>query len=213
MNTGSLFRLSFPHAFAAALLLGSLSLPAAPRPWTTPQGAVTADYISATADTVTLRTANGQALRLKLSDLAEADRAFVAQKQAEAKEANMIDATLKGEIVWRLPNWNSISWSTTHDTEIWLWDDKTRTPTEKVAGAKAEYRTNTSTRNQFEGTYSTKEKVHIAKDARVVVKAKFSATVNGKQKEMEELSVPITLPALNKGEIKLPTVRLSLTKG
>jgi hypothetical protein len=196
-----------------ALLLSALPLRAAPRNWTTPQGALVAEYMNSTVDTVTLRAANGQALRLKLSDLAEADRTFVAEKQAESKKASLIEARIRGEIVWRIPLiWNSLGVSSGQPVEIWLWDDKTRKPTVKVAETTADYKINTSTRNQFEGTFVTKEPVSIAKDARVVVKARFKSSVNRKDKVLDEISVPATLPTVNKGEIKLPTIRLSVSK-
>lgn len=195
------------------LLTSAPLLSAAPRTWTTAAGPIEAEYLNSTADTVTVRAVNGQAMRLKLSEVGEADRSFVAEKQAAAKQANQIEASIHGDIVWRLPtNWSSLSIGGGQEIEIWLWDDRTRTPTVKLADTKADYTINIRTRNQYEGNYATTQPVTISKNAWVIVKAKLKTSVNGKQKSLEELSVPMSLPAANKGVIKLPTVRLSVNK-
>ena len=200
---------------AAAMLLISacFQIPAQGRVWTDAAGKTSeAEYISSTSDSVMVRQANGQAVRLKLSDLSPADREFVAKQQAAEKEAQMIDAVIAGDIIWRLPAWNSLSWNNTHPAEIWLWDDKTKAPTEKVASVKVNYTREQKNRNEFNGKFKTDAPVHLAKTARLVVKAKFGATVNGTEKNLEETSVPMSLPALKNGTIDLPAVRLSITR-
>jgi hypothetical protein len=198
-------------SFFLAAMLAPATLEA--RSWTDLKGtAVEAEYVSSTADSVVLRRTDGQALRLRLADLSIADREFVAGKQKEEKEAQMIAAVIAGDIVWRLPAWNSLSWSSTHDSEIWLWDEKTKAPTEQLATVKVTYSNQQRNRNQFDGRFKTSEPVRLPKTARVVVKAKFSLTVNGEQKQLEKLSVPMPLPALKNGTLDLPAVRLTITR-
>ena len=202
-------------AFAIGLLLGAAQFATAAqtRSWTDAKGIRTeAEYISSTADTVMVRRPDGQALRLKISELSDVDRAFVAHKQIEEKEANMVRAVLKGEIMWRLPNYSSLGWSSSQPAEIWLWDDKTRQPIEKVASVNVTYINNQRNRNQFEGTFKTEKPLQIAKNARVIVKANFKISVNGKDRNLEELSVPVSLPPSNKDEINLPASRFSISR-
>lgn len=197
----------------ALALAGAGGSRAEARPWTDTKGAaVEAEYVSSTADFVTLRQPNGQALRVKLTDLSDADREFVAQKRAAEKESNMIDVAIKGQVVWRLPGWSSLSWSNKQSGEIWLWDDAAHEATEKVATMEVDYTVNNSNRNQFEGVFATKEPVRIPKDARLIVKSQFNVTVNGASRELEEMSVPMSLPQVNKGVVKLPAVRLTITR-
>ena len=184
------------------------------RPWSDGKGGtIEAEYVNSTADTVTIRrAADGQAFRLKISTLSEEDRAFVDQKQAEARAANMVEAKLAGEVAWRLPAWQSLSWQNEHPVEIWLWDEKSRTATEKVGDAKANYQRN-GNRNEFYGMYKTEAPVKYPKGSKFVVKAKFQANVNGRDRKLEETSQPMTPPpASAKGEVNLPTVRLSISR-
>jgi hypothetical protein len=207
--------------FKAPIVIGRFAFvlfftvaPIQARPWSDGKGGtVEAEYVNSTADMVTIRrTADGQAFRLKLSELSEEDRAFVLQKQAEAKAANMVEAKLVGEVAWRRPAWKSRSWQTTQPVEIWLWDEKTRAATEKISDAKANYH-RSGNRNEFYGTFRTEAPVKFPKGTKFVVKAKFQATVNGRSKDMEETSQPMTPPAPTaKGEVNLPTVRLSITR-
>lgn len=209
----SLFKASIFSAQLAFVWSLAVS-PIEARPWSDGKGGtVEAEYVSSTSDSVTIRrTADGQAFRLKLSGLSEEDRAFVVQKQAEAKAANIVEAKLVGEVAWRLPAWRSLSWQNAQPVEIWLWDEKTRAATEKIGDAKANYQRN-GNRNEFYGTFKTEAPVKFPKGTKFVVKAKFQANVNGQNKDMEETSQPMTSPAASaKGEINLPTVRLSLMR-
>jgi hypothetical protein len=197
---------------AAGFFLVSL-VPVNGRTWTDAKGtSIEGEYVSSTAETVVIRrTTDGQVFRLKLSEISDEDRQTVAQKQAEEKQLNAINAVIKGEVVWRLPGWRSLGWSSTHPAEIWLWDDKTATPSEKVASVSVDYVKDRS-HNQFSGKFKTDAPVAVPKNAKLVVKAQFTATVNNEKKDLEQISSPMSLPALNKGEIDLPTVRLSLMR-
>ena len=177
------------------------------RPWTTANGqTIEAEYISATADSVTIRQANGQAFRLKLAECSEDDRAFVAAKHAEQIEANMIEAVVSGEIIWRLPDWSSLGWTNKQDSEIWMCDEKTGTPTEKVGSFSVDYHSITA---GFAGRYKTEAPIRLLKTGKFAIKGIFRARVNNEYKKAEQFSAPFSLPSIKNGEIDLHTVRFS----
>lgn len=205
------------HLLAIHLLgLASLhSLSAAPesRTWTTAQGGpFTGSLVNASADSVTVkRLPDGQVFRLKLSDCSTEDQAYVAQVQKEARESESFDAIISGEIAWRLPPWNNLSWTNRQPAELWIFDEKTRTLVEKVATLEVNYN-NSSKRNEFFGKYVSSGPVHLWKPAKYVIKARFRASVNGENKDLEQTSTPMSLPVAGKDGINLNTVRFSLTR-
>lgn len=199
-------------AFASASL--ALAQPQEPRTWTDAEGnTITGIYLNATEDTVTIRRVpDGQAFRLKLADCKPEERDHVARVKKDAREAESFDATVSGEITWRLPGWTNLSWSTQQPAELWLWDEATKSPTEKLASLTVTYESSDK-RNEFFGTYASSGPVRLWKPARYVIKARFAGTVNSKEKSAEEISAPMTLPAVNKeGAVKLNIVRFSLTR-
>lgn len=199
------------------LLLGLISIHSlfanAPesRTWTTAQnGPLTGILINASADSVTVkRLPDGQVFRLKLADCSAEDQAYVAKLQKDAREAESFDAKISGKIAWRLPPWNNLSWTNRQPAELWLWDEATRTPVEKLASFDVDY-DSSSKRNEFIGSFVSTGPVHLWKPAKYVIKAFFQASVNGEQKRMEEISAPMLLPTATKNGVDLNTVRFSL---
>ncbi len=180
------------------------------RVWTDNAGqTVKAQYLECTDETVTIRLANLQNLQVKLSDLSAADLEYVAEQRAKEIAANQISPYIVGEIVWRLPDWSSLSWYTTQKAEVWSWDEELEQPKEKLAVVDVEYTHNyRGARDQFEASFRTAQPITISKNDRLIVKAPFRVSVNGRNKVLEDSSKPITLPQVNRdNELKLPTVR------
>jgi len=79
------------HVLLSAILAIFISAEAAlavNRTWTSSKGeTVKADFVSATEETVTIRTKNGRKFTLKLDEVSEADREFVKEKLAEAAKS------------------------------------------------------------------------------------------------------------------------------
>lgn len=201
-----------------AVLLGAVSLSlvsasAEVLTWTTGPGmSVQGEYIRSTEDAVIVkRTPDGQVLRLPLVDCSEENRAFVAQKQKEERDANTIEATVRGVINWRLPDWNSLSWSNRQPAELWSWDEKTKQPGEKLATLSVDYDKD-SKRNQFTGKFVSDGPVRLLKTDKFVVKGKFSCTVNNAPKNLEQISTPFPLPNVLKDELDFGTLRFTLTR-
>ncbi len=167
--------------------------------------------MSSDATTVTLKkVSGGQVLKVPLSELSGADQDFVKQKQLEEDNAKKFQAAVSGDIVWRLPGWRSLSWTSEQDAELWLWDEIARAPSVKVASVRVRY---SQDRTQFTGRFRTEGSVELRTDRKVVVKATFQATVNGESKDQDQTSEPMTLPtAKSPGKIDLHTVRFSLLK-
>lgn len=205
--------LSFLFAICLACFVPRVDAAPESRTWTPSQGApFTGIVVNTSPDAVTVkRLPDGQVFRLKLSECNSVDQVYVAQIQKEAREAESIDARLSGEITWRLPPWNNLSWSNSQSAELWIWDEKTRSPIEKIATLKVDY-ANSSKRNEFFGTYKSDGPVHLWKPAKYVIKARFRANVNGEDKNLEQISTPMVLPAPGKDGINLNIVRFSLTR-
>ncbi len=183
------------------------------RSWTDAQGnTITGTYISSTEDSVTIKRApDGQAFRLKLIDCKPEEKEYVAKMRADAREAESFDATVSGQITWRLPIWNNLSWSNKQPSELWIWDEKNQVPLEKVATLTVDY-DNSSKRNEFFGTYKSDGPIHLWKPVKYVIKGKFSGTVNGEQKTVEQTSTPFLLPTAGKDGLKLNIIRFTLTR-
>lgn len=170
-----------------------------------------AEYVNSTADTVTIKRADGQALRLLLSECSQEDRDFVAEKQAAQIAANSIDATVSGKIIWKLPPWRNLSWSTRQNSELWSYDDKTGKPAEKIVDLPVSYESDFR-RSEFSGEFSTAGPVRLLKTGRFIIKGIFHGSVNGEDKSVEQLSAPFSLPQISKGVIDLHTVRFTKLK-
>jgi hypothetical protein len=185
------------------------------RTWTDASGkGFAAEYLSSTPDSVMIRHANGLAVRTKLTDLSEVDRAYVDQRRAAELEATMMEARFSGEVSWRLPSgWSSVGWTQDQPIEIWLCDPTTLKPTSMLIATKAKYRLNTasSARNQFEGSYRT-ESVRFSKNARIAVLSKFSISLNEDQKQMTETSTARQLPVATGDTIKLTPFRVTVKR-
>jgi len=199
-------------AWLGCLLLGMLSADGAEvHSWSDGKGGqIEAEYLNSTAQTVTIkRVPDGQVFRLMLKDCSEADRAYVAQLEAAAKEASMIEVPIRGEVVWRLPGWQSLSWSNQQNSEIWTWDEAAGKPAQKVATIAVNYESS-SKHNEFEGKFASTGAVRIPKEGKLVIRGIFNASVNGKTKSLDEYSQPVPIPAAGKDGIDLRTVRFSL---
>jgi len=198
---------------STCLFLHSVFAAEESRTWTDAQGnTITGTYVNSTQDSVTVKRApDGQAFRLKLADCKPEEKEYVAKMRADAREAESFDANVSGEISWRLPIWNNLSWTNRQSSELWIWDEKSQTPLEKVATLTVEY-TNSSKRNEFFGTYKSDAPIHLWKPAKYVIKGKFSGTVNGEQKTVEQTSTPFLLPTATRDGIKLNIIRFTLTR-
>lgn len=205
-----------PHLPILAILALALNVHAAPhepRTWTPGQAPpFSGELISTSPGSVTVkRLPDGQVFRLKLSDCSAADRDYVAGVLRAAREAESIDATLSGELAWRLPPWNNLSWQTRQPAELWIWDEAEKKPVEKVATLEVEY-TSSSRRNEFIGSYRTPAPVRLWKPAKYVIVGRFRGTVNGEEKNLEQTSTPFLLPSSGGDTIKLNIVRFTLTR-
>lgn len=200
-------------ALLGAAFLSLVSASAEVLTWTTGPGmSVQAEYIRATEDAVIVkRVPDGQVLRLPLTDCSDENRAFVAQKQKEDREANTIEAAVRGVINWRLPEWNSLSWKNLQYSELWSWDEKTKQPLEKLATFEVNYNKDPK-RNQFTGKFVTSEPVRMLKTGKFVVKGQFSCTVDTTRKSLEQVSTPFPLPNTLKDELDFGTLRFTLTR-
>ena len=201
---------------AIACLVIPLALQAAPheaRTWTPAQvQPFSGELISTSTDSVTVkRLPDGQVYRLKLADCSAADRDYVAGVLRAAREAESFDATLSGELTWRLPPWNNLAWQNRQPAELWIWDDAARKPVEKVAKFDVEYH-NSSKRNEFIGSYTTPTPVRLWKPAKYVIVGRFRGTVNGEEKSLEQTSTPFLLPSSGGDALKLNIIRFTLTR-
>jgi hypothetical protein len=191
------------------------SLLAEVQTWTMGTGAtLQGEYVRSTEDAVIVkRSPDGQIFRLPLKDCSENERAYVAGKQKEEKEANTIEAKVHGVIDWRLPGWNSLSWSNKQPAELWSWNETTRTPVEKIADLSVEYNRDLNpTRNQFTGKFVSDGRVRLLKTDKFVVKGKFACSVNGGDKNLEQISAPFPLPNVLKDDLDIGIFRFSLTR-
>jgi len=193
-------------------LLGSMAQ-AETRTWTSKGQAIVAEYTNSSADTVTVRQpGTGQAFRLLLADCSAEDREYVQKKQAEAKEADMVTAIVRGRITWRLPSfWNSMSWSNNQPADLWIWDEAAQKPLQKIATVMVKYDGNFN-RNEMVGTFASESPLRLPKSARYVLKQKFQGTVNGGAKDIEQMSASFSLPALSKDGIDLHTVHFIISR-
>lgn len=199
--------------FSLCLSLSIVWAAEEPRTWTDSQGnVINGIYINSTEDSVTIkRVPDGQAFRLKLADCSAEERDYVAKVVADAREAESFDADISGEIAWRLPAWNNLSWSNRQPSELWIWDEKTQTPLEKVATLMVDY-SSSSKRNEFLGSYKSDGPVHLWGPKKYVIKGKFTGTVNSEKKDMEQTSTPFLLPTPGRNGLKLNIVRFSLAR-
>jgi hypothetical protein len=197
---------------ASAVLTLSAAAPES-RTWTPAQiPPFSGTLVNAAPDTVTIkRLPDGQVFRLKLIDCSAEDQAYVAKALKDARDAESYDAKISGEITWRLPPWNNLGWTSRQPAELWIWDEKTRTPIEKIATFDVNYDPSMK-RNEFFGKYSSSGTIRLWKPAKYVIKGRFQATVNGEHKDLEQTSTPFTLPAVGKDVLQLNIVRFSLTR-
>ncbi len=213
---GNSMKNRFSLGIVASLTIAACMMiisPCSARTWTGPGGQpIEAEYMGATEDTVTIRRADGQAFRLTLVECSQEDRDFVAQKQAEVVAANTIEAIVRGDVIWKLPAWKSLSWQTTQNSELWTYDDKTAKPIEKIAELPVTYDSNFR-RNELGGKFSTTGPVRLVKTNRYIIRGVFRGSVNQDQKSVEQYCAPFSLPSVDKnGVIELHAVRFTRLK-
>jgi hypothetical protein len=205
-------KIFFPALILGFVLALSTVTAGENRTWTDAKGnTLAAEYLESTSQTVTLRTPDLRNIKVKIGDLSEVDRKYIADLKEKERQANLITPIIKGEIVVRINNWSSLGWSNTQSAELWEWDAETQEPSTKIGDVEVEYFLNHGNRDQYEGKFVTLEPVTVDKSARIIVKAKFQVTHDGERKLIEDNSAPVQLPQMNAdGEIKLPTVRATL---
>jgi hypothetical protein len=181
------------------------------RTWTDAGGAkLEAEYISSTADTVTLRGKNLKNMKVPLDKLSEADQTFVKDRQKAEAEANNIKVSFKGEIAWSLSKtYMMMSWMNNQSTELWTWDEEGKKPKDKVTEFKTTYSTSSKgARFEMEGYYQTEE-VTVNKNDRFVILAKLRFDKDNRPVEEKDTSIPMSIPEDAGATVKFPTVRAS----